>query len=390
MARVVALIPARGGSSAIPRKNIRPIAGRPLIHWTLHACLQTTEIDEVIVSTDDDEIAAVVEQLGDARVRVVRRSAESATATAPSELALLEFAQDESFDTLVFVQATSPLLRPEDLREGLRLLRGGTVDSVLSVTREWRFRWDVAADGTVRPANYDPAARPRRQDWSGELVENGAFYITSRDALLASGCRLSGRIGVVEMEPASHVEIDTPADWSVVAALLAARATTGSVPPSVGRAISLLVLDVDGVLTDGGMYYDADGDALKKFNTRDGMGIAAWQREGGMVALMTGEHHPAVTRRAAKLGIAEVHLGVTDKLACLAALLSRHGLQQSAVAYIGDDINDLAAMQQVGWSACPCDAAPAVRAVASHVLERAGGAGCVREAIDLLLAARSA
>ena len=152
--------------------------------------------------------------------------------------------------------------------------------------------------------------------------------------------------------------------------------------------IRLFATDVDGVLTDAGMYYSESGDEWKKFNTRDGMGIKLLQKAGLVTALITMEHTKLVTRRAEKLAIPEVHQGVRDKLTVLREVVARHGLTLGQVAYIGDDVNDVEALQAVGFSASPADGLPQVLAVVDYVCRKKGGEGAVREVADLILEAR--
>lgn len=155
------------------------------------------------------------------------------------------------------------------------------------------------------------------------------------------------------------------------------------------KCVRLFATDVDGVLTDGGMYYSESGDELKKFNTRDGMGIKLLQRAGLITALITMEETKLVMRRAEKLAIPEVHQGARDKLAVLRALADRHGLTLEEMAYIGDDVNDLEALKAVGFSAAPADAMPPVLKAVDYVCRKRGGDGAVREVADLILAARA-
>src|SRR5437667_9509037 len=155
------------------------------------------------------------------------------------------------------------------------------------------------------------------------------------------------------------------------------------------RRVKLLAMDVDGVLTDAGMYYSESGEELKKFNTRDGMGIKLLQRAGLITALITMEETKLVTRRAEKLAIPEVHQGVRDKLAVMREMVARHGLTLQQVAYIGDDVNDLEVLNAVGFSAAPADALPAVRNAVDYVCRQKGGEGAVREVADLILEAKS-
>ncbi len=154
------------------------------------------------------------------------------------------------------------------------------------------------------------------------------------------------------------------------------------------RGIRLFATDVDGVLTDAGMYYSESGDEWKKFHTRDGMGIKLLQKAGLITAIITQESTKIVMRRAQKLTIPEVHQGAYDKLGVLKELIARHGLTMEQVAYIGDDVNDLQALGAVGFSACPADGIPQVQQTVRYICKKKGGEGAVREIADLILAAQ--
>lgn len=155
---------------------------------------------------------------------------------------------------------------------------------------------------------------------------------------------------------------------------------------AAGR-IRLLLTDCDGVLTDGGVYYGLNGEALKRFNMRDGMGVERLRKVAGIdVGIITGERSPSVIRRAEKLGITELYLGVKNKLRVLDDVLHKTGLDAAEVAYIGDDWNDLEIMAAVGLNACPADALPFVRRRADYVCQLPGGHGAFREVAELILA----
>ena len=166
-------------------------------------------------------------------------------------------------------------------------------------------------------------------------------------------------------------------------------ASLQKVSPKTLQSIRLLATDVDGVLTDGGMYYAESGDEWKKFNTRDGMGLKLLQQAGIITAIVTRERTKLVTRRAEKLAIPELHQGVLDKLSLVREMAARYGLTLSQVAYIGDDINDLEALKAVGFSATPADGMPQIIAAVDYVCQRKGGEGAVREIIEMLLAAQA-
>jgi YrbI family 3-deoxy-D-manno-octulosonate 8-phosphate phosphatase len=154
------------------------------------------------------------------------------------------------------------------------------------------------------------------------------------------------------------------------------------------KRIRLFATDVDGVLTDGGMYYSESGDELKKFNTRDGMGIKLLQRAGIITAIVTQERTKLVARRGEKLTIPEVHQGVFDKLSLVREMADRHGMSMEEVAYIGDDVNDVATLEAVGFSATPADGMPQAAAVVDYVCAKKGGEGAVREIIEMILEAQ--
>ena len=159
-------------------------------------------------------------------------------------------------------------------------------------------------------------------------------------------------------------------------------------PRKVFKELKLFATDVDGVLTDAGMYYGESGEELKKFNTRDGMGIKLLQDEGVMIAIITMEQTKIVARRAKKLGITEVFQGAKDKVAVLTHLSEKFNIPFEQMAYMGDDVNDVAALQTVGYAAAPADCVDQVRQVVHYICQKNGGEGVVREVIDMILAAR--
>lgn len=151
----------------------------------------------------------------------------------------------------------------------------------------------------------------------------------------------------------------------------------------------MVVMDVDGTLTDAAMFYGPDGEALKRFSTRDGMGITLLHRAGIRTAIITSERSEIVVKRAAKLGIEDVILGSHDKTSSLVELAGRRGMVLGAVAYIGDDINDLHVMRLCGFTGCPADAVEAIMAVAHYRCTATGGNGAVREFAECILKAQN-
>lgn len=385
----VAFIPVRGGSKSIPLKNIKTICGRPLVYWTVKAACGCKYIDAVYVATDSDKIKETVEAFKtdedlslSVKLHVIGRSAESASDTASTESAMLEFAWQYDFDNIVLIQATSPLLTPEDLNGGFELFYSNNTDSVLSVVRQYRFLWNKDSGGNVKPDNYDVFHRPRRQEFEGYLMENGAFYITSKNALMNSKNRVSGNIKAYEMCEESAFEIDEPSDWTIIEALMKRNGMDhgGTKIPE----IKMFLTDCDGCLTDAGMYYSEFGDELKKFNTRDGMAFSILREKGIITGVVTGEDVELNRRRAKKLRLDILESGCKDKAATVQKLCDEYKINLENVVYIGDDINDIDAMKIVGFCCCPSDAAPQVRAIADYVSKAKGGEGVIREIVDMI------
>ena len=159
-------------------------------------------------------------------------------------------------------------------------------------------------------------------------------------------------------------------------------------PPRLLKKIRALILDVDGVLTDGGMYYGPGGEGLKRFNVKDGMGLRLVLEAGIAVALISGENSEILRRRAEKLKIADIFVGVEDKLATMESFLASKKIGADETAYVGDDVNDLAAMKKCALPVAVADAVPEVRKAAKWVTSRKGGDAAVREVCDALLSAR--
>lgn len=215
MNNFVAFIPVRGGSKSIPLKNIKDFCGKPLVYWGAKAANDCDYIDRVYISTDSKKIKDVANSMGLPKVKVIDRNSHTATDTASTESAMLDFACKYEFKDIILIQATSPLLEKHDIDGACKKYIEGKYDSLLSVVRQKRFIWEKNND-EVLPVNYQPYKRPRRQEMDGYLVENGALYITSKEALQRTGCRISGKIGDYEMPAETYFEIDEPSDWLIM------------------------------------------------------------------------------------------------------------------------------------------------------------------------------
>ena len=296
---------------------------------------------------------------------------------ATTESAMLEFAEKYEFDNIVLIQATSPLLTAKDITNGIEALSHS--DSVLSVVRQKRFLWEQ--DDYAKPLNYDYMSRPRRQDFHGFLVENGAFYMTSREALLRTKCRISGNIKAVEMSEESYIEIDEKEDWVIAETLLRRR----NRKRKRMKKVKMFLTDCDGTLTDGSMYYTADGDAMKRFHTYDGVGLRLLKERGIITGIVTSENSEIVRKRGEKLGVDEILTGIQDKVKAVKKLCEKYGIVPEEVAYMGDDWNDAALLKEVGMAVCPANAIPEIQEMAMYVTKCSGGNGAVREAAEYLL-----
>lgn len=385
--KTIAFIPVRGGSKSIPLKNIKPFCGKPLVCWNIEALEGCDLIDEIIVATDSDKIEETVLAQSYKKTKIYRRSAENACDTASTESVMLEYinyAHLPQEDIFMLVQATSPLTETQHFTEALGIYLKGQYDSMLTCVRNYRFFWNE--DGTSK--NYDYMNRPRRQNFKGELMENGAFYINTVSNILKSGNRLSGKIGIYEMPEYTATEIDEPDDWIILENLMRKHVLSKRTSQP---QIKLFLSDVDGTLTDGGMYYSEKGDELKKFNTRDGMGFQLLREAGIKTGIITSENTEIVTNRAKKLKIDFLVQGKRNggKLAAAQEICSQLGITLNEVAYIGDDINCHELLEAVGVAACPNNAIASIKAIQGIcIMASCGGYGCVREFSDLILTAK--
>ena len=368
---VIAFIPVRGGSKSIPLKNIKPFCDKPLVCWNIEALENCPEVDEIIVATDSDKIEETVTFQPYKKTKVYRRSAENACDTASTESVMLEYihyAQLPADDIFMLVQATSPLTETIHFTEALNMYEKGEYDSILTCVRNYRFFWNE--DGTSM--NYDYKNRPRRQNFSGMLMENGAFYINEVRNIIKSGNRLSGHIGIYEMPEYTATEIDEPDDWIILENLM--RKHVLSKRKEAKKNIKLFLCDVDGTLTDGGMYYSENGDEFREAGIKTG--------------IITSEDTQIVANRAKKLKVDFLYQGKRygGKLAAAKEICEQLGITLNEIAYIGDDVNCMELLEAVGMKACPADACEKVKKIAGiRVMTKNGGDGCVREFIEKIL-----
>ena len=390
----VAVIPARGGSKGVPRKNLRRVGRLPLIARAIRSARAADGIDRVVVSTDDAEIAAAAREWG---AEVVTRPAELSGDTASSESALLH-ALDElarlgiDVGILVFLQATSPFIDPADLDAAVERVRAGESDTVFSAVESWGFLWRTDAAG-ASGINHDHRSRPRRQEREPEFLETGAFYVMDAAGFRRAQHRFFGRIGLALVPETHAIEIDTEEQLvlaSALAPLVAAPSGFGLREPAID--VDAVVTDFDGVHTDDTVLIGQNGEEFVTVSRSDGMGVARLRAAGVPVLILSTETNPVVSARARKLCI-DVVQGSADKAAALTAWAAERDIPLDRIAYLGNDINDLDIIEtigEVGLTAAPADAMPRIRDAVHYICEAPGGRGAFREVAEWLLRLRSA
>ena len=382
---VVAIIPARGASKRIPRKNVLPLAGLPVVAYSVIHARRSRHVDVVYVSTDDEEIAEVARRYG---AEVVLRPAELAGDEATSESALLhvlDVRQAQGLadpDLVVFLQPTSPIRLPQDIDNAIAELRTHGADSLFSACENTRLVWGMRRDGTLSPLNYDYENRRREQEMDRQFRENGSIYVFRPWVLRERNNRLGGCMAVYEMDYWSSFQIDTPEHVELIEWVLRRPEYRLNHWPN---EIDLVVFDFDGVMTDNTVTVAEDGTESVRCNRADGWGIARLRERGVQMIVLSTETNAVVEARCRKLGM-PCHHGISDKAAYLTTLIAERQIDPSRVAYVGNDVNDLGCLRIVGLPVAVADSHPEVLQAASAVLTRKGGEGAVREFCDLMLA----
>ncbi|MFF7292977.1 cytidylyltransferase domain-containing protein [Microbacterium sp. NPDC008134] len=395
----VAIIPARGGSKGVPRKNLRTVGGVPLVVRAIRAAQHAERIDVVVVSTDDEEIAAVSAAAG---ARVIRRPPELSGDTASSESALLHAVDEieagfggeagsagERVGIIAFLQATSPFIPSAALAGAVAEVRADRADSVFSAYETYGFLWrrgggDTGDGDQATAINHEAAHRPRRQDREPHHLETGAFYVFRAAAFRRHRHRFFGRTRIAEVPEWTAIEIDDEPQLRIADALAAVHGQAEDAPGRV--SVQAVVTDFDGVHTDDTAIIDADGGERVRVSREDGMGVALLRRAGIPMLILSTEQNPVVRARAEKLRVPVLH-GIDDKEQALRTWAAGAGIGLDDIAYLGNDVNDLPAMRIVGWPVAVANAHPRVLAEARVVLTRTGGNGAVRELIERVLPA---
>ena len=399
--KIVALIPARGSSKSIPKKNIRGFAGYPLIAYSIAAGLQAKNVGRVIVSTDDEEIETIAKRFG-AEVPFLRPT---------------EFAQDDTLDLPVFVHAldwlshnekyfpqiiiqlrpTSPIRPPDCVDKAIEiLLNHPEADSVRGVVLAGQNpykMWTIKDSGRMVPLlqykNLKEPYNTPRQELPDIYWQTGHIDAIRVETILNKKSMSGDVIFPLFIDPAYTVDIDTLNDWSRAEMLAMSGQLDYINPNGVKRKlpseVKLVVLDFDGVMTDDRVWVDENGHEMVAANRSDGFGIELLRTKTKIdIVVISKEENPVVAARCKKLDIA-CHHGVQDKNVILRELIKDKKIDEEQVVFIGNDLNDISCFDIVGFSAAPCDAHPDVLKKADLVLSKKGGFGAVREFCELLL-----
>ncbi|MEU9354384.1 N-acylneuraminate cytidylyltransferase [Streptomyces griseoloalbus] len=388
--RVLAVIPARGGSKGVPAKNLAPVGGVPLVARAVRECRAARYVTDVVVSTDDQAIAAAARQAG---AEVVLRPAAIAGDTATSEAAVLHAMESHEalhgapVDVVLLVQCTSPFLVREDVDGVAGAVVDQGADTAVTVAPFHGFIWRDATDGATEGGygvNHDKAFRPRRQDRPQDLLETGAAYAMDAAGFREHRHRFFGRTELVRTDPARVLEIDDPHDLARARALapLFDADRPGALPTA--QDIDAVVLDFDGTQTDDRVLIDSSGQEFVAVHRGDGLGIAALRRSGLKLLVLSTEQNPVVAARARKLKLPVLH-GIDRKDLALKQWCEEQGIAPERVLYVGNDVNDLPCFALVGWPVAVASAHDVVRGAARAVTTLPGGDGAIREIAGWIL-----
>ena len=404
MTEILALIPARGGSKGIPRKNIKPFAGYPLIAWSIAAGLQAKSVSRVLVSTDDEEIASVARDFGaDVPFLRPRELAGDRTPDLPVFEHALKWLEDiEGYkpDYVVQLRPTSPL-RPKDMVDSaVRILvENPDADSVRGVVpagqnpyKMWRFNgYDkplkplLTVEGIAEPYNAPRQILPPAYWQTGHIDAIRTTAITRKESLTGD------IVYPLVIDPRYTVDIDTPADWAKYEALVYQGGLDMVTPDDRSRRsmpgkIELVIFDFDGVFTDNRVWTDQDGRESVAASRSDSLKFGELREMGIEVMILSSEPNPVVAARAKKMGVETIHgIGLQDKGRVMRDVLGQKNVRAENVVYVGNDINDLPCFETAGWSVAVADAYPEVLQAADFVLSLPGGHGAVRELCEIII-----
>jgi N-acylneuraminate cytidylyltransferase len=380
----IAFVPIRSNNKSIPMKSTKNFCGKPLMFWCLEALQNCESIQEVYVGADKKEVEDIVKSFGFSKVRIFQRDIFNISPDLPLEGVTLDFLNKHPFkkeDTFILAQANNPFAQKSDYVQALDLFEDGEYDSLISCVSVKNYFW--RPDGIS--LNFDFLQRSTtNKESEGLFMENRAFYVSSVGAIQHSQNRISGKVGFYIMPEFTATEIIDENEWWIAEMLMQKHILSNR--RKINK-VKLFATDVDGVLTDAGMYYTEKGDELKKFNTHDGMGLNLIQAAGVKIAMITSEDTNIVSNRSKKLKVDYLYQRRREggKLAAVEEICEKEGITLDEVAYVGDDVNCYDLLSAVGLPACPYNAVEKVKRIPHiHHLKKSGGDGAVREFIDYL------
>ncbi|XP_019615963.1 PREDICTED: N-acylneuraminate cytidylyltransferase-like [Branchiostoma belcheri] len=375
---VAVLMLARGGSKGIPMKNIKMLGDLELIGWGIRAALDSDVMDSVWVSTDHDDIAATARRCG---AQVHMRGQQVSHDKCNSWTAIDEFVRNHpEVDIIVHIQATCPCVHPFHVQEGVRMMLQDGKDSVFSVYRRHQLRWSTPKYGMQTfPLNFDLYNRPMRQQWPGELIENGAFYIFTRD-VEQQGVLQGGRMGCLVMDSEYSIDIDTDQDWQLAEQRLLRFGYHGRAP----KKMKLVVVNIDGTLLDGQVQVSSTGEEFRSFKATDIAGIHMLQRNGIEFRVVAQGESQVQKELAKKLSL-KLEENCTDKLEVIDSWRQELNIDWQNIGFMGCGIDDITCIKKAGMSGCPSDADTEVQKHSHVVSTYRGGQGALREFCEQLL-----
>ena len=385
----IAIIPARGGSKGIPNKNVMDFCGKPLVVWSILHAKSAELVEEVCVSSDSDEILAVAEKNG---ATPIRRPIDISGDFATSESAIvhtLDFIEKRDGvepDIVVMLQPTSPIRRSYDIQNALNQFIEKQADAMFSASVLDDFCiWSQDANG-LNAISYDPGERGRRQERAPLWLESGSFYIFKSSLLKEKNNRLGGKTATYEMPYWASYEIDEPEDIKKCEFFFNNYLLSKGESFDNGFKVSdvdLIVYDFDGVMTDNRVLVNQDGTEAVLANRADGLGVGTFKKLGLAQMILSTETNSVVAARAKKLKI-DVIQGCDDKASALTEYCNSNSIEIDRVLYVGNDLNDLEAMQLVGLPAAPSDAHRRILDIAKITTQAAGGEGVIKELSELI------
>jgi len=402
MTDILALIPARGGSKGIPRKNIRLFAGYPLIAWSIAAAKRSELVTRVIVSTDDEEIAAVAREWG-AETPFLRPAefAQDKTTDLPVfEHALKWLSDVEGYrpDILIQLRPTSPIRPRTMVDDAINILLGhadadsvrGVVPAAQNPFKMWRFNGEdkplkplLGVEGIPEPYNAPRQILPPAYWQTGHIDAIRISTITQKNSLTGDV------VYPLMIDPKYTVDIDTLPDWAKYESLVYSgldMVSPGKQRKLMPGTVRLIICDFDGVVTDNHVITDQDGRESVTASRSDSMHIKTLREKGIELIILSSEANPVVLARAGKMGVEAIHnAGMQNKGRVMREVLEQKNVKAENVIYIGNDLNDLPCFEIAGWSVAVADAYPDVLRAADHVLTRNGGHGAVRELCEIVL-----